>query len=248
MIAAAALARLRRLLGPLDDRLDQLGAGRVASPSVQRVGAACAVGGGLLWVLTFAVGSAVDWGRWGNDLGFLMLIAAAGLLLVAQVTGAVTTTSPGRIVDWMGVCLSSVGAAVLVVALIAAIVLERPLAIRLGLRPLEYWEAGMLATIVGASVSALAGSTVGRVRRVSAALITGSAIALGLALLLEFDGPVLVSGNQRSEGQHGWFVGNLTVSLAGILFGGGRLALGVDRLGDGRWFGRHWHSMSKKRR
>jgi hypothetical protein len=115
-----------------------------------------------LWALTFVVGSGVDWGRWGNDLGFLLLIAAAGLLLVAQITAAARTTSPARVIDWLGVIISSLGAAVLVVALIAAIALERPLAVRLGLAPLQYWEAGMLATVAGASVSAVAGSTEGR--------------------------------------------------------------------------------------
>jgi len=242
VIRAAANARLRWLLAPVDARLDVLAAGRLGGASAQRAGAACAVGGGLLWALTFVVGSAVDWGRWGNDLGFLLLIAAAGLLLVAHVTAAVTTTSPALVIDWLGVVISSVGAVLLSVALIAAIVLERPLTVRLLLSPQQYWEAGMLATIIGASVSALAGATDGRRRWVTASLITGSTIALGLALVLTFDGPVLVSARQSFVGQHGWFVGNLTVSVAGILHGVGWLALGLDRLGLGRWHGRRRHA------
>ena len=237
VMIAAARARARAVSGWLDGRFDRLEASALAAPSAQRAGAVAAVVGGALWAATIAIGTAVDWGRYGNDLGFPLLIAAAVGLLLAQITmAAAADGSHRRALAWLGVGIGSLGAGVLSVALVAALVLERPLAVRLGWSPLEIWETGMMLTIIGAALSGLAPFTAGGLRRVSGVFLAAATLPLAAAMLLVLDGPSFpasgtgVAAAQMSAGQHGWFGGTFAVSIAGVLFGLGWVVLGGDAL------------------
>jgi hypothetical protein len=203
-----------------------------------RAGALAAVVGGGVWAATFAIGTIVEWGRYGNDVGFLVLVAAAAMLLLAQAALAATSGPSHHLRVWLGAGISSLGVCVLVVALIGAVVLERPLAIRLGWSPREYWEAGMLLAVTGAALSALPMVPVGSLRGIAGVMTAGAAVPLVFALLAAVDGPTYRAiggggGAQMTTGQHGWFVSDMRVSLGGVCFGVGWVIVGIEQLRHG---------------
>src|SRR6185436_19286536 len=93
VVAAAARAHASVSADSVRRVGDQLG-----GAEAQRAGAAAAIVGGSLWVLTFGVGSLVQWGRYGRDWGFVLLIVAAALVLGAQVVSGTAWQGRGRVV------------------------------------------------------------------------------------------------------------------------------------------------------
>jgi len=60
------------------------------------VAAIAGTAGGATWASTIALGSTVGWGRYGRDLGSVILIVAALAFLVAQAKMAPPSSTRGR--------------------------------------------------------------------------------------------------------------------------------------------------------
>jgi hypothetical protein len=201
---------------------------------------------GLLWATTFLVGWLVDWGRYGTDLGFQILAALAGALVLAQLTMAAADSGPGRPITWLGAITALAGGLLLVVAMVAAIVLEPPLALRLPLSPSAIWDRAMLLVTVGSGVSAVAFATSHRSRGSLAAapVVAIAAAVLAVALFVPFEADRIIAMTSESgEGGGafmqllapvGWFVTTPLVVAAGIAFGAGWAWIGRARVREVR--------------
>lgn len=216
---------------------------RLGGPQAGRAGGWVALMGGLLWAATFAVGWMVDWGRYGRDVGSLLLAGAAGLLVAAQLSMAVRTAGPWRPMAWAGALVALGGGLTLVGSVLTAIVLEPPLVIRLPVHPSTLWDQGMLLVMVGlaASSAARCASTSRRGDGIRDAVAGSTAIVLGVALFVPFEGDVLqTTVNEAGDviaafgylAPVGWFVTNALVVAAGVAFGGAWASIGWGRLGD----------------
>jgi hypothetical protein len=247
VIAAAARARLESAIEAVRHAPPGPSGSNLGTQTAERTGAVAAATCGVLWALTIAIGSIVDWGRNGRDWGSLMLIAAAAGILAAQSTVTVTWPVRGRRVAWLGVGTSCVGVTVLLMSVLAAFLLDRPWAIRLGWSPQEYWEAGMLLTLAGSALVTGIGVIAGGLPRAASALIVAATIPLALWLLIDFQGPVihlieraagpgLITAAAAQVGyphSEGWFTTHPLVTVPGMLFGLAWAAIGAVRLGQG---------------
>lgn len=202
--------------------------------------AVAGIAGGLLWALTFGVGFAVGWGRYGHDLGFILLIGAAVAIFIAQVRVASAWFGIGRTAARLGLVVSGVGVVVLLAGLLAAIVLEPPLVFWLGHSPTEIWSAGMLLTVGGGMLMCAAAVHAAGRHAITVAFIAAAALPLAVALLMPLDrgashveyrlaadGTRVIVSAGRSVPEQGWFTRNLVVGVAGVVFGLGWLAVGV---------------------
>lgn len=215
---------------------------RLRSPRGRRAGAWAALAGGGLWAATFLVGWMVDWGRYGTDLGFQLLAVLAGLLVVAQLGMATAAMGPARPIAWLGALVALTGGLALIGAVVAAIVLEPPLVIRLPLSPSAIWDRAMLVVMVGSAVSAGAAAGCSRVRasRVAGAAVAATAMVLAAAIFVPFEAD-LFSAVRDESGEVvaffqslapvGWFVTNPLVMVAGVVFGAGWAVVGWNGLG-----------------
>jgi hypothetical protein len=218
---------------------------RLRNSRGRRSGNWAAVAGGGLWASTFLIGWLVDWGRYGSDLGFQLLAVLAGFLVLAQLTTAAASTGPSRPVAWLGALVALAGGLALVGAVVAAIILEPPLVIRLSLSPSGIWDRAMLLVMVGSAVSAAAVAVTSRDRapRIASAAIIAAALVLAVALCRPLEADVLhfevdaageVVFAMGFLAPVGWFVTTPLVVAAGVLFGGGWAVLGWSGLGAAR--------------
>lgn len=189
------------------------------------IGAVAAMVGGGLWAGIIATGAMVEWGRYGRDLGFLLLMVGAIPLLVAQIR-LVSIDAASAHQGWRGLVrlLTLAAGTMLAAALVAAIIGEPPLGVRLPVGPRALWTGGMLAMVAGSGIVALILVDLPGMSRLSSGVIAVTGWVLGLALFVDLGpsaAPALVGTGamQMAVGESGWFVTTPLVVLAGILFG-----------------------------
>lgn len=213
-------------------------ASMVATTTGLRVGAVSAASAGMLWALTFLTGSLVEWGKYGRDLGFVLLIAAAAGLFVAQLTMTVDWhAARGRALAHLGVVVSAVGMAVLGLALLAAMAVSRPWSMRFAWTPLDVLMAGMALMLIGCTLLASAWLRGGRV--VAGALLGAAAVALLLVSVLPAPPPEVsimldqigrFRGAYRSGSTGGWFDTDPRTFMPAALFGVTWMLVGLGQM------------------
>jgi hypothetical protein len=168
------------LLGALDARLRFRGTD--AAPHRQRgftmslrLGGSAAILGGILFTAGLVVAS-ID----GADDGFpgLALILAGTAALLVALTGlsSFQARRHPRLI-WAAFALPALGTALSCVGLVAmAVVGDRPIVADLS--PWSIWFLGVLATVVGSALFALATYRTGALSRYAAAMLAGGSVLL----------------------------------------------------------------------
>ncbi|MFN8519514.1 MAG: hypothetical protein U0667_09060 [Chloroflexota bacterium] len=212
--------------------------------SLRRFGASAGVAGGGVWALTFLIGGLAGWGRNGRDWGFLLLVVAACLILVQQVSMASDSGHSGRRVTRGAIAFSCLGSLLLLASAFAAIAMEQPVAMHPAVMPPQLWEAGMLLTIVGSAATGIATLRETGHRAILAFAATLTTIPLAVGLLVVVDAPThsvvrdslgqVIAESIGVGADHGWFTTNIMVVTSGAIFGIAWLALAADRFQLGR--------------
>lgn len=202
-----------------------------------RVSALWAASAGTLWALTFLVGTLVAWGKEGRDWGFVLLIAAAVGLFLAQLRMTIDwQPMRGLPLAWFALCTSALGMAVLGLA-IAAAAAPPSWSLGLGWPPPKIWLAGMVVVVVGSGLFAMAWMRSGRLG--IGALLGMVALALLLVSLLppptlvvdlirDATGMVIASGAVVPT--RDWFTNDSRVAVPAVLFGVTWMLLGLDQM------------------
>ncbi len=207
VVLAALDARLH-LRGPAAESRDRRGL-----PLSLRLGGAAAALGGLLWstglIVSFVAGEA-----WKVP-GAMVLLIGSILLLVALIGLSAFQSRRHPALVWSGFALPAVGSVAAIVGMVLmATVGDQPVVA--GLSPWAIWSLGMLGTVAGSILFAVATFRTGALSRSAAALLGIGSAAFLAVIAVGFAG--IVAEFAAAFG------------LALIAFSAGWIALGTDAI------------------